>query len=145
MIEYAVRQHFPDLPVATGPATYARNYLEKLIQVPFRLPSLGYAETRIYVTLLLVLNACGEESDEFQKLTGLARELLRRPWKGPGLDRKAVAQALGGVPVEVERAVELAGRIAPVLAEGARGTPRQIKRFIHRTQERRVGKGCVST
>lgn len=45
MIEYAVRQHFPDLPVATGPATYARNYLEKLIQVPFRLPSLGYAET----------------------------------------------------------------------------------------------------
>src|SRR3546814_8365905 len=93
MIEYAVRQHFPDLPVATGPATYARNYLEKLIQVPFRLPSLGYAETRIYVTLLLVLNACGEESDEFQKLTGLARELLRRPWKGPGLDRKAVEKA----------------------------------------------------
>jgi len=131
MIEYAVRQHFPDLPVATGPATYARNYLEKLIQVPFRLPSLGYAETRIYLTLLLVLNACGEESDEFQKLTGLARELLRRPWKGPGLDRKAVEKALGGVPVEVERAMELAGRIAPILADGARGNPRQIKRFIN--------------
>lgn len=131
MIEYAVRQHFPDLPVATGPATYARNYLEKLIQVPFRLPSLGYAETRIYVTLLLVLNTCGEESDEFQKLTGLARELLRRPWKGPGLDRKAVEKALGGVPIEVERAMELAGRIAPILADGARGNPRQIKRFIN--------------
>ncbi|PYE80582.1 Qat anti-phage system ATPase QatA [Pseudoroseicyclus aestuarii] len=131
MIEYAVRQHFPDLPVATGPATYARNYLEKLIQVPFRLPSLGYAETRIYVTLLLVLNACGEEADEFQKLTGLARELLRRPWKGPGLDRKAVEKALGGVPVEIERAMELAGRIAPILADGARGNPRQIKRFIN--------------
>lgn len=131
MIEYAVRQHFPDLPVATGPATYARNYLEKLIQVPFRLPSLGYAETRIYVTLLLVLNACGEESDEFQKLTELAREVLRRPWKGPGLDRKAVEKALASVPAEVERAMELAGRIAPVLAEGARGNPRQIKRFIN--------------
>ena len=131
MIEYAVRQHFPDLPVATGPATYARNYLEKLIQVPFRLPSLGYAETRIYVTLLLVLNACGEESDDFQKLTGLAREVLRRPWKGPGLDRKAVVETLGGVPAEVERAMELAGRIAPVLADGARGNPRQIKRFIN--------------
>ncbi|GGX66349.1 Qat anti-phage system ATPase QatA [Saccharospirillum salsuginis] len=131
MIEYAVRQHFPDLPISTGPATYARNYLEKLIQVPFRLPSLGYAETRIYVTLLLVLNACGEESDEFQNLTELARELLRRPWKGPGLDRKAVDKALGGVPVAVERAMELAGRIAPILADGARGNPRQIKRFIN--------------
>ncbi|TGG92479.1 NTPase KAP [Natronospirillum operosum] len=131
MIEYAVRQHFPDLPVATGPATYARNYLEKLIQVPFRLPSLGYAETRIYVTLLLVLNDYGERSDEFQKLTELARELLRRPWKGPGIDRKAVEKLLGGVPVEVERAMELAGRIAPILADGARGNPRQIKRFIN--------------
>ncbi len=131
MIEYAVRQHFPDLPVTTGPATYARNYLEKLIQVPFRLPSLGYAETRIYVTLLLVLNDCGEESEEFSKIVGLAREVLRRPWKGPGLDRKAIGEALGSVPAPVERALELAGRIAPILADGARGNPRQIKRFIN--------------
>ena len=131
MIEYAVRQHFPDLPVTTGAATYARNYLEKLIQVPFRLPSLGYAETRIYVTLLLVLNDCGEESDTFSKIAGLAREVLRRPWIGPGLDRKAIGEVLGMVPDAVERALELSGRIAPILADGARGNPRQIKRFIN--------------
>ena len=131
MIEYAVRQHFPDLPVATGPTTYARNYLEKLIQVPFRLPSLGYAETRIFVTLLLVLNDSGEESNMFSEMVGLAREVLRRPWKGPGLDRKAIRDKFGSVPEEVERALELAGRIAPILADGARGNPRQIKRFIN--------------
>ncbi|MDE3021533.1 MAG: AAA family ATPase [Pseudomonadota bacterium] len=131
MIEYAVRQHFPDLPVATGPATYARNYLEKLIQVPFRLPSLGYAETRIYITLLLVLNECGEGSDEFAKLVGLAQQALQRPWKGPGLSREAVAKALGSVPDSVERALNLAHRIAPILTDGARGNPRQVKRFIN--------------
>lgn len=131
MIEYAVRQHFPDLPVAAGPATYARNYLEKLIQVPFRLPSLGYAETRIYITLLLVLNECGEDSDEFQKLVEFARQVLQRPWKGPGLDRKGVAEALGSVPASVERALDLAFRIAPILTDGARGNPRQVKRFIN--------------
>ena len=37
MIEYAVRKHFPDLPDTSGPQTYARDYLEKLIQVPFRI------------------------------------------------------------------------------------------------------------
>ena len=131
MIEYAVRQHFPDLPVTTGPATYARNYLEKLIQVPFRLPSLGYAETRIYVTLLVVQNDCGEESETFSKIASLAREVLRRPWKGPGLERKAIGEALGSVPEAVERALELSGRIAPILADGARGNPRQVKRFIN--------------
>jgi len=41
MIEYAVRQHFPELPVAAGPMPYARNYLEKLVQVPFRIPAPG--------------------------------------------------------------------------------------------------------
>jgi predicted KAP-like P-loop ATPase len=53
MIEYAVRKHFPDLPDSTGARDYARSYLEKLIQVPFRIPALGETETRIYVTLLL--------------------------------------------------------------------------------------------
>ena len=131
MIEYAVRQHFPDLPVATGPATYARNYLEKLIQVPFRLPSLGYAETRIYVTLLLVLKEYGEDSEEFTKLAELARGVLKRPWAGPGLRRQEIGEALGSVAEPVERALDLANRIAPILTDGARGNPRQIKRFVN--------------
>nr|WP_329604790.1 P-loop NTPase fold protein [Pseudomonas fulva] len=41
MIEYAVREHFPDLPQSSGPSNYVRNYLEKLIQVPFRIPAPG--------------------------------------------------------------------------------------------------------
>ena len=138
MIEYAVRQHFPDLPVATGPATYARNYLEKLIQVPFRLPSLGYAETRIYVTMLLVLNECGEDSGEFTKLVGVARDALRRPWQGSGLRRKAMEDSLGPLTEPVARSLDLANRISRILADGARGNPRQIKRFINAMHLRRA-------
>src|SRR4029077_5174167 len=41
MIEYAVRKHFPHLPDTTGPQTYPKPHLEKLIQVPFRIPALG--------------------------------------------------------------------------------------------------------
>ena len=54
MIEYSVRKHFPELLETTSPRDYARNYLEKLIQVPFRIPALGETETRTYVTLLLI-------------------------------------------------------------------------------------------
>ena len=131
MIEYAVRQHFPDLPVATGPATYARNYLEKLIQVPFRLPSLGYSETRIYVTLLLAMRELGEGSEEFAGLVQVARGVLRRPWKGEGLTRDVIEKELGSVPEGAEASIALAGQIARILADGARGNPRQIKRFIN--------------
>ena len=65
MIEYAVREHFPDLPASAGPLTYARNYLEKLVQVPFRIPALGVAEARIFITLLLVSAEIGEDTTHF--------------------------------------------------------------------------------
>ena len=79
MIEYSVRKHFPELPDTTGPRDYARNYLEKLIQIPFRIPALGETETRIYVTLLLIGAELGEDDPAYSALITVARELLKRP------------------------------------------------------------------
>lgn len=132
MIEYAVREHFPDLPPSSGPISYARNYLEKLIQVPFRIPALGLAETRVYVTLLLAENALGKDDPRFARLLAAAREDMRRPWKSRGLDRKAVETAMGGaVPVDVDQALILSAHVTKILSEGTRGNPRQIKRFLN--------------
>ena len=73
MIEYAVRKHFPICRTPPGRATYARNYLEKLIQVPFRIPALGETETRIYVTLLLIGAELGEDDAEFSQADRASR------------------------------------------------------------------------
>ena len=131
MIEYAVRKHFPDLPHSTGPATYAQNYLEKLIQVPFRLPSLGFVETRTYITLLMSERALTAEHESFIALKSLAREVLRRPWDSDGFGRAQIENLIGDIPFEVESAIQIADQIAPILTEGARGNPRQIKRFLN--------------
>lgn len=131
MIEYAVRKHFPDLPDTTGPQTYARNYLEKLIQVPFRIPALGETETRIYVTLLLVGAELGEQTPEFASLIAAARERLRRPWIGAVLDAAAVKTALGSKAERAQNALILSTQIGPILANGTKGNPRQIKRFLN--------------
>ena len=131
MIEYAVRKHFPDLPDTTGPQTYARNYLEKLIQVPFRIPALGETETRIYVTLLFVGAELGENDPEFAKLIAAARERLKRPWKGAVLDAATVKAALGTKADRAQNALILSAQIGPILAGGTKGNPRQIKRFLN--------------
>jgi len=131
MIEYAVRKHFPDLPEATGPRDYARNYLEKLIQVPFRIPALGETETRIYVTLLLIGAELGESDPGFVKLIASARELLKRPWKTSGLDAATVTATLGANRPGVANALTLSDQIGPLLASGTQGNPRQIKRFLN--------------
>ncbi|HTW54599.1 MAG TPA: Qat anti-phage system ATPase QatA [Stellaceae bacterium] len=132
MIEYAVREHFPELPPSSGTVPYARNYLEKLIQVPFRIPALGLAETRVYVTLLLAEAALGANDERFRKLLEAAREDLRRPWTSRGLDRGIVGKALGdNIPAEVEQALIISAQVAKILTDGTRGNPRQIKRFLN--------------
>ncbi|MEP2980448.1 MAG: Qat anti-phage system ATPase QatA [Lentilitoribacter sp.] len=131
MIEYAVRSHFPDLPLSSGPSTYARNYLEKLIQVPFRLPPLGYVETKTYLGLLIAGRSFAHGSEEFKALLDLGRKALRRPWDGAGLSRGDIEEKLGKVSPELENALQLADQLAYPLAEGAQGNPRQIKRFLN--------------
>jgi predicted KAP-like P-loop ATPase len=131
MIEYAVRKHFPDLPDTTGPQTYARNYLEKLIQVPFRIPALGDTETRIYVTLLLVGAELGEKDAAFNALIAVARDRLKRPWTSGALDAATVRAALGDKAARANNALALSDQIGPILASGTRGNPRQIKRFLN--------------
>lgn len=131
MVEYAVRKHFPDLPETTGPRDYARNYLEKLIQVPFRIPALGETETRIYVTLLLAGSELGEDDEGFGRLIDAARERLKRPWESAALDVEAVKQALGDKAAKTHNALMLSDQIGPILGSGAKGNPRQIKRFLN--------------
>jgi predicted KAP-like P-loop ATPase len=131
MIEYAVRKHFPDLPETTGPRDYARNYLEKLIQVPFRIPALGETETRIYVTLLLTGAEIGDGDAAYANLIEVARERLKRPWASGGLDAATVKAALGDKAEQANNALALSDQIGPILASGVKGNPRQIKRFLN--------------
>ncbi|MBB89576.1 MAG: NTPase KAP [Magnetovibrio sp.] len=131
MIEYAVRQHFPDLPAMSGPVPYARNYLEKLIQVPFRLPSLGFQETQTYVTLLLAENIVDEHNEAFSTLLAKAKAALNRPWEGAKVTESDVVALSEPHRSSLAQAFLLSQQISPVLAEGTKGNPRQIKRFLN--------------
>jgi hypothetical protein len=131
MIEYAVRKHFPDLPNSSGPQTYARNYLEKLIQIPFRIPPLGVTETRIYVTLLLIGTELEENDPDFNKLIIAARERLKQPWSGQTIDSALIRETMGEKAAKAAQALNLSDQIGPILANGTRGNPRQIKRFLN--------------
>lgn len=98
MIEYAVKDHFKNLPEDEIRRGYPRAYLEKLIQVPFRIPSLGEAETRIYVTMLLVGTLVGEEHEGFKKLLKRAGELLSQPWERNALGDEDFTSAFRTLP-----------------------------------------------
>ncbi|ADR35243.1 KAP P-loop domain protein (plasmid) [Sulfuricurvum kujiense DSM 16994] len=133
MIEYAVKEHFPNLPNTVGATSYARNYLEKLIQIPFRIPALGATETLTYVTLLLAMRLLDEKSQGFSVLKELSKEAIQKPWIGNTLTVEAINNAITD-PTEQQQAREalmLAKQISPMISDGTNGNPRQIKRFIN--------------
>lgn len=65
------------------------------------------------------------------KLIAAARERLKRPWENAGLDSATVKAALGTKSDKANNALALSDQIGPILASGAKGNPRQIKRFLN--------------
>lgn len=129
MIEYAVREHFPARPGLKADE-YARNYLDKLIQVPFVLPVLGPVEVGHYVQLLLLEGVLGSSNAGFVKVLAQAKELLKKPWLKQKLDLSPVQSSMNGDKFLQPLQALMLG-IAPVLAAGTDGNPRQIKRFVN--------------
>ncbi|HEV2740631.1 MAG TPA: Qat anti-phage system ATPase QatA [Candidatus Elarobacter sp.] len=142
MIEYAARQHFPDITrsagatVSTRAITFSKNYLEKLIQLPFRLPQLTTAETRRYITLLLVEDALRETEGAFSAVLESVRAADTEPWKEPDLEKLVTAgmadqEISHSVREAVKERLHLAAQIARPLADRYVGNPRQVKRFLN--------------
>ena len=78
MIRYAVKKHFPDIldeNKYNAGTEFSNKYLEKLIQVPFRIPALGEVEACNYIMLLMVGSVLPESNKQYQALSseGIAR------------------------------------------------------------------------
>lgn len=128
LVKYAVRKRFPELPgerVEVG-----RDYLEKLIQFPVRIPSLGRAEIETYVNLLFVEKTHSKNSDEFKQACERAIEDSLDSFMDVRFNLGIAKDLYGELKPELEDSLWVAQRISPVLAIGLAGNPRQCKRFL---------------
>lgn len=104
----------------TGQPITSRLYLEKIVQVPVRIPALGRDQTEEYLALLMLADL--ERIDE-----AVARVKGSRPAK-PG----QLVQRLGEtLPADRHGEVELAEALTPLLHRHTLGNPRRLKRFLN--------------
>nr|WP_281719526.1 P-loop NTPase fold protein [Nitrosomonas nitrosa] len=127
LVKYAVRRRFPELPGER--AEVGRDYLEKLIQFPIRVPPLGRAETETYIGLLLASRGLDEKA--FSELRYAAIEADPQTLQAARFGLDIAARVLKPVPGHLVDDLSLAERIAPVLASETLGNPRQCKRFLN--------------
>jgi hypothetical protein len=113
-----------------GDANLGRDYLEKIVQVSITVPPLAEPEVETYINLLFADLYLDEQP--FERIRAAADARRAANHLGVAMNYGIAADTLGGeVPQNLQRAFELANRIAPTLARGLRGNPRQVKRFLN--------------
>ncbi len=109
---------------STEGSNLATKYLEKIVQIPVRVPALGQADVEAYVAQLLLWHRLGGDGEKFDALRVRCAD-ARAEGKATFLD---------GFAEEVDESaadVILAQRLAPILYEELEGNPRRIKRFLN--------------
>ena len=106
-----------------------RDYLEKLVQVPYGIPRLSAAEIATYMTLLF----CGMHLNENDaRLCVTAAHTMRQVNRYGAFGYGGVKAALSGrVPSPLASHLTLTVAASPLMADGLKGNPRQVKRFLN--------------
>ena len=108
------------------------DYLEKLIQVPYRLPRLSNADVETYMTLLFCHRDLSENDfDSIYSEFVRFREQDRHSSFNYEKVRSFVQEKKNSKQKDVEQQLLMVKQIAPMVTDGLKGNPRQIKRFLN--------------
>ncbi len=104
------------------------DYLEKLIQIPYYLPKLTDNEVETYLTLLFCKKAMGNDFPKVIAAFNTNRENNRYDVFGLGDIQDLTTEEQRK---ELTESISLIASLSPIITEGLKGNPRQIKRFLN--------------
>jgi hypothetical protein len=128
LIKYAVKRRFPEVPGEN--LEVGRDYLEKLIQYPIRIPPLNKIELTTYVNLLFS-QLYSINAEEFEKNRDKVMQAKISKGFNFTLDQSNISDFFTPGNIEFDDAITLCSQIIPVLNTGLNGNPRQAKRFLN--------------
>ena len=130
-ISYAVKSKFKDIEGIQ--IDIGKEYLEKLIQYPIRIPRLNSDEVEIYIACLLMQNEL--KNKDFETVLKYIQEQKQQDFEQFKL--KEVCEIFDGTqrgdnPTStISEDIAIANQLSSVLASGLHGNPRQCKRFLN--------------
>ena len=106
------------------------DYLEKIWQFTVSVPALAVPEVETYIGLLF--SRLHLRDDQFDLVREATEENRKTDQLAVAMNYGFAGTALGeDIPEPLQRDFVLTNRIAPQIAEGLRGNPREIKRFLN--------------
>jgi predicted KAP-like P-loop ATPase len=133
MIRTSVKEYFKGLD-----DNHQIDYLDKLIQIPIRVPKIGIREVRAYLYMLYTLEH-DIQTDKIEKLRNTLENNLRSSWKDAPLDHDTLLNLFEvDEQKKLRKPYELVDRIASLLSNSPliQGNPRIVKRLLNITKMR---------
>lgn len=133
IVEHAIQLRYAERsgdPGTEESNRLVKDYLEKVIQVPYRLPRLSSSEIESYMALLF----CGLYLGPVDAERCVARSKSERDSNRYGAYGYAqVKETLGGreLSAPLTESLVFCSSAAPLIADGLEGNPRQVKRFLN--------------
>ena len=125
IIEYAIKQHYPIEQKKEEISSPFSDYLEKLIQLPYKLPKLSGNEQETYITLLLCKQYCRP-----MDFTSIYSEYVKFR-KNDKHSKYNIDEIKIAFPTLNLSGVEYMLPIVPIIKSFLNGNPRQLKRFMN--------------
>src|SRR5690606_10209690 len=126
LINYAVKSKFPNLP--SSDYDVSQDYLEKLIQIPVRIPALNQIEYETYINLLFAKKTL--DNRLFNGLLTKISTADKDPYTSK-LNSDNLDTVLDAPCESLKEDILLTKLLNPLLVQVLRGNPRQCKRFLN--------------
>lgn len=125
IIEYAISQQYPIEPEKDDISSPFSDYLEKLIQLPYKIPKLSLNEQKTYLYLLLCKKYATDA--HFQNIHS-KYIAYRQTEKYAPYTLELIKQEL---PMIDLHGIEKMEPVIPLITQFLNGNPRQLKRFLN--------------
>lgn len=126
-IAYAVKSKFKE--IKGQEIDIGKEYLEKLIQYPIRIPRLNSKEMEFYMICLLLQKKL--QLDKFAKLIDYLNNEKRERFLDFNVDYELLANFDKDIADDTRDEITIAKQLSPILSAGLNGNPRQCKRFLN--------------
>ncbi|MEE6185092.1 P-loop NTPase fold protein [Bacillus pretiosus] len=128
-ISYAVKRKFDE--IEGQQINIGKEYLEKIIQYPIRIPRLNSKEFEFYITCLLFEKDLS--SEEFQSMIEFLKKEKSKKFLDFNLNYTTISkgEGVGELADKVKDSLSVAKQLSVVLSHGLNGNPRHCKRFLN--------------
>ncbi|MBG9911985.1 NTPase [Bacillus xiamenensis] len=126
-ISYAVKRKFEE--IEGQQINIGKEYLEKIIQYPIRIPRLNKEEVEFYITCLLFEKDLTLE--EFNKIIEFLKSEKLKSFLDFSITYSLIRSELPETAEKVKESISIAKQLSAVLSNGLNGNPRHCKRFLN--------------